>query len=190
MRKTHGESNKSKEWDAWSSMVQRCTNPNNKRYYSHGGRGITICDRWIKSFENFLSDMGRAPSKGHSLERKDNDGNYEPSNCKWATKIEQANNKRTNIRIHFNGRTQTLKQWCDELSLPYLRVKARIHRGYSPEVAFSDTPKGIRIDSILLELDGRTQTITQWSKELGISYTKIRRLARKKEKLQLIQLLT
>lgn len=188
MKRIHGESNKSKEWEAWASMIQRCTNPKNKRYYSHGARGIRICDRWVNSFVNFLADMGRAPSKEYSLERVDNNGNYNPSNCKWATKVEQANNRRNNIRIEYMGRTQTLKQWCDELSLPYLRVKARIHAGHSVQEAFTSTPKGVRIDSILLELNGKTQTLTQWSKDLNMPYRTLKRRA-VKEKLQLIQLL-
>lgn len=186
MRKTHGESNKSKEWDAWSSMIQRCTNPKNKRYYTHGGRGITICERWLNSFECFLSDMGRAPSKEHSLERKDNDGNYELSNCKWATRIEQANNRRSNIRIDYLGRVQTLKQWCDELSLPYIRVKARIHRGYTPDVAFQTTESGLRIDSVMFDFNGKTQSITQWSKELKIPYTTLKRRIDKGKLIQLL----
>lgn len=179
MKKTHGESNKSKEWCAWASMIQRCYNSKNKRYYSHGGRGIIVCERWISSYENFLEDVGRAPSKLHSLDRIDNDGDYEPGNCRWSTDSEQANNRRSNIRVNFQGRTQTLKQWCDELSLPYERIKARIHRGYTPEDAFLKTIDGARIDSVFLELNGRVQTLTQWSKELNIPYNTLKRRARK-----------
>jgi len=88
---THGLS-KTPEYRAWASMVQRCTNPNNARYDRYGGRGISICVRWNK-FENFLADMGPRPTKGHSVDRKDNEGNYEPGNCRWATRSEQQNNK-------------------------------------------------------------------------------------------------
>ena len=81
------------EHKAWSHMKQRCTNPNDKRYHSHGGRGITFCEDW-KSFENFFKDMGLRPSDKHSLDRIDNDGNYEKGNCRWATQSEQSINKR------------------------------------------------------------------------------------------------
>jgi hypothetical protein len=89
----HGDIN-SKEYRAWFNAKQRCTNPKNNRYKDWGGRNIKMCDRWLNSYENFLSDMGRAPTKRHSIDRINNDGDYEPSNCKWSTPYEQANNKR------------------------------------------------------------------------------------------------
>lgn len=82
------------EYKAWSAMIQRCSNPKDSRYYSHGGRGIKVCDEWRASFENFYKDMGDRPSDKHSLDRIDNDGNYEPTNCKWSTQSEQNFNKR------------------------------------------------------------------------------------------------
>jgi hypothetical protein len=99
--KTHNESriykNKSgssTEYTTWCSMKQRCYNPNNDRYYCYGGRGIKICDIWLKSFETFLKDMGRRPGKGYSIDRINVNGDYEPSNCRWATATEQQQNKR------------------------------------------------------------------------------------------------
>lgn len=95
-RKKHGEASwkgkpPSPEWDAWRNMHQRCSNPNHPSYHRYGGRGIRVCDRW-KVFENFLDDIGRRPARSFSIDRIWNGGNYEPVNCRWATKKQQANN--------------------------------------------------------------------------------------------------
>jgi hypothetical protein len=97
---THGESRKGKktgEYISWAAMKERCLNPTCKDWHNYGGRGITICPQWVDSFETFLSDMGRRPTKNHSIDRfPNNDGNYEPGNCRWATTEEQGKNRRQN----------------------------------------------------------------------------------------------
>ncbi len=123
--KTHGDSG-SKEYQAWCGMKDRCYNVNTAQYKDWGGRGIVVCDRWVNSYPNFLSDMGRAPSKKHSIERNNVDGNYEPDNCRWATVFEQAN-KRSVKKFEYNGKSQSLSMWCVELGLPPKAIKDRIY---------------------------------------------------------------
>lgn len=93
---THGEGNKNKtvEYICWGDMKRRCSSPKIKQWKDYGGRGIKVCDRWLNSYENFLQDMGRKPKQEYSLDRINNDGNYEPNNCRWATPSEQVNNRR------------------------------------------------------------------------------------------------
>ncbi len=90
---THGMINTS-EYTSWEGMKQRCYNPNNPRYNDWGGRGIKVCDRWLNSFENFIEDMGMKPEKEYSIDRIDNNGNYEPGNCRWTDIFTQNNNQR------------------------------------------------------------------------------------------------
>jgi len=92
-------------------MIQRCYNQNSKAYVNYGGRCISVCDRWRNSFENFLEDMGRAPSKNYTLEREDNNVNYSPENCVWATRYAQARNKSVNVFITYNGHKKLRLDW-------------------------------------------------------------------------------
>jgi hypothetical protein len=114
------------ERSIWRAMKARCHNPKTKKYRIYGSRGIKVCDEWRNSFETFYKDMGPRPGPEYSVERKDNNGNYEPGNCKWATPIEQGNNRSDNVLITINERTQTLTQWCEEFGISYKTVWYRL----------------------------------------------------------------
>jgi hypothetical protein len=127
-RAIHNEWGKNtKEYRTWCKMKGRCNNKNNFSYHNYGGRGIRVCDRWEYSFINFLSDMGRAPSSKHTLERLDNNKGYSPGNCVWATIKEQQNNRRNNKIINYKGVKYTLSQVCQKYNLDYNVVKSRLN---------------------------------------------------------------
>lgn len=137
LNKTHGESNnKSKEHRTWLHMKGRCYTVTDHKFANYGGRGIRVCDRWLESFENFLADMGRAPSKKHSLDRRDNNGNYTRDNCHWTTNKNQSNNRRNNIVLHYNGESKTLSQWCEQFKVVYTSAQRRRKSGLSFEEIF------------------------------------------------------
>lgn len=108
-------------------MRRRCTDTTNNRYKQYGGRGIKICERW-NDFYAFLSDMGPRPSPRHSIERNDNNGNYEPNNCRWATMKEQCRNRTTSRIVEFRGYSMSLAEAADIAGLPYTVVRARFYR--------------------------------------------------------------
>lgn len=126
---THGHyknGKMSRTYKTWACMIQRCNNPNNTKYPDYGGRGITICNRW-KKFYNFLKDMEEVPT-GYQIERIDNNGNYCKLNCKWATRKEQARNRRNNHLETYGGKTQCLAIWAEEYNIPYATLQARLDK--------------------------------------------------------------
>jgi len=136
----HGHSNRTGTYRSWQSMSDRCRNEHHKNYHRYGGRGITVCERW-SSFENFLADMGERPD-GKTLDRIDNDGNYEPGNCRWATQADQTNNQSRNKVVCVDGVSKTLAQWGRDTGLGSLVYK-RMHKGMSALEAVT-LPRGGR----------------------------------------------
>lgn len=124
----------------WVAMIQRCCNPNNEDFHHYGGRGIVVCQRWKDSFFAFAEDMGNRPSPEHKIERIDNDGNYTPENCRWATQLEQTNNKRTNHKITHDGQTRTIAEWSRIIGVGQKTICQRLLRGDSD----SDSLRPIR----------------------------------------------
>lgn len=124
---THGHTvgEKTPEYKSWAHMLNRCRNPRDPQFSDYGGRGIVVCERWLQ-FENFLADMGLRP-EGGSIERVNNEGDYCPANCKWATQKEQQANKRSSRPITFRGVTQSIESWAAELGLSYEGMVYRLN---------------------------------------------------------------
>jgi hypothetical protein len=161
-------------------MKQRCYAPSHVSYPHYGGRGIRVCERWLKSFKNFLADMGPKPGHEYSLDRIDNDGNYEPGNVRWATRIEQCRNKRANRLLSHDGRTKTLAEWAEVTGVKAVTLSSRIRDGWSVGAALS-TPKLDEWDNkrwegreVILEFDGLSMNLPAWSERLGIKYATLR----------------
>lgn len=127
----------SPEYNSWRCMLNRCYLASFRGYEDYGGRGITVCDRWSASFEAFLEDMGAQPSAGYSLDRIDNSGNYEPSNVRWASKKEQAANRRTNRLLTYKGKTMCIAEWARELGIHRVALRHRLMSGWPIERALS-----------------------------------------------------
>lgn len=141
---THGHGSRVKgispTYNSWRAMIERCSNENNKAYRHYGGRGIKVCVRW-RQFANFLKDMGERPS-GHTLGRKNNDGGYKPSNCRWETIAQQKTNSRQNLLLTVGGTTQSVIQWQRQLGFPNRDfIYRRVYRGWSHERAIFQPKK-------------------------------------------------
>jgi hypothetical protein len=137
---THGQA-RTVEYRCWAGMIQRCDNPKSNKYHRYGGRGIRVCPQWY-SFEVFYADMGPRPSSGHSIERRDRDGNYEPKNCYWATDYEQRINQSNNRYVDYNGNMVALKEAIrlSGTSLGWQTVRGRLDRGWSLDDSLHTPP--------------------------------------------------
>lgn len=163
-------------------MIARCYYKKTPNYHRYGGRGITVCSEWRgeNGFKNFLESMGLRPGKEYSLDRIDNNGNYEPSNCRWTTMKIQSNNQEKNIKITHRGITKTLAEWADYTGMNYDHIRSRYRKGWDTK-SMLESPKGknhierrINSKSHTLTHGGETLTVAQWAKKLGCSYDVIR----------------
>ena len=140
-QRTHGATVGEKQerlYNIWRSMRQRCDNPNQQSYKNYGGRGIKVCAEWndYAKFKEWAMSAGYDPNAETgkcTIDRIDNDGNYEPSNCRWVTTQAQNFNRRANVNLTFNGKTQTVSEWARELNVPVDRLRGRIRRGWKEE---------------------------------------------------------
>lgn len=128
-----------KEYRAWGSMLTRCYNPKAQNYYNYGAKGVTVCDEWRDSFLTFICDMGRAPTTAHSLDRKDRTLPYGPTNCRWATAVEQARNQSQNTLLSVFGETKCMSEWAEDprCVVTYFSLQKRILMGWNPERAIT-----------------------------------------------------
>lgn len=142
--RTHGLSGVP-EYQIWAAMIQRCGNPSNSAYHNYGGRGVVVCSEWRESFARFLADMGERPGTEYSIDRIDNDGNYEPENCRWATNVEQSSNRRNNRRVTVNGETKTVSEWSREHDICVETIESRIVKlGWDPARAVTQKPRALK----------------------------------------------
>lgn len=166
--KTHGDT-ESREYRIWTDMLQRCFNPKRQFYPRYGGRGITVCDRWRNDYAAFLADMGRTPFSGAQVDRIDNDGNYEPGNCRWATRKEQGGNKSNIVYFEYKGRRQKASEWAEELGVPTKAFRQRVWKGWTPEEVISGK-RAKEHGCVVRRLthDGLTLPVNAWAQRLGI----------------------
>lgn len=171
--------NKLKAFPRWRAMISRCFSEGTKAYPHYGGRGITVCERW-KSFDNFYEDMGEPPP-GMTLDRINNDGNYEPGNCRWATMRVQANNKGNNRYLRFNGMIKSVADWASSLRINEGTIRARLRKNLPINMVLSqkrcalNSNRSYRSNNRFIELNGVKKTLSQWAEHLGISKQNIYR---------------
>ena len=173
MNTKHGHTAKgiSPTYHSWTAMISRCTDANDAGFPAYGGRGIAVCPEW-RDFRNFLRDMGEKPDR-MSLDRVDVDGDYEPSNCRWATATEQARNKRNNRRLTFKGETRLVREWADLYGLPVTSLMYRLNAGWSTEDSLMKPSDAVsnKPDLRIIEHNGERHSMSEWSRRSGIKLT-------------------
>lgn len=158
----------------WANTIERCYNPDAQSYYWYGARGIQMCERWQQDVAAFIKDMGPPPTLNHSVERINNDGNYEPSNCRWATAEEQNNNTRRTKLITYNGKTQSLRDWAKEYDLEPRGLSERLRRGWDMEKSLT-TPGRVSFDQGQAEKKAKTDAIWKAKGKLYQAHSKQKR---------------
>ncbi len=156
------------EYSIWLAMKDRCRNPNTACYPRYGGRGIYVCDRWQTNFWAFYSDMGPRPGPGYSIERRDNDGPYEPSNCHWVTASQQARNRRSNVTVMYRGRSVTLAELAEITGIDAGTLQWRKQAGFSEERLTEPTKD-------LIEYNGKSLTLAEWAREIDVDESALRK---------------
>lgn len=157
----------------WKGIVSRCTIPSATGYARYGAKGVSVCDRWSISYENFLSDMGERPSKDYSVDRIDNTKGYSPENCRWATRLEQNRNTRSNRNITVDGITKCNSEWAESIGVHESLIRQRMARGWSAEDAVK-TPKNSTDRGLLsgtsrtITVNNETRTVSGWAHHLGV----------------------
>jgi hypothetical protein len=162
----------------WQRMRNRCNNPNATQYKWYGGRGIRVCERW-DLFENFLADMGKAPSDEHTIGRKEHDKNYEPGNCEWQTMSEQRRQtygEARDLSVTYRGETLGVGEWARRLGINRHTIYNRLRYGWTSEEIFSTKGRGRtrRSDAAtFLQYNGKRLTVCEWAHKLNINRTTI-----------------
>lgn len=164
INKSHGMTG-TPTYQSWQNMKKRCYNENDEAYINYGSRGIKVCDRWLDSFENFLADMGVMP-EGHTIERVDNNGIYEPTNCIWLIRAEQNKNKTTSLWIEYNGETKIQEDWARQYNISSSALNYRLKLGMSFEEAIN---KEVSERTVLYRYNGEEKTTTELSTIAGVS---------------------
>ncbi len=153
----HAQGTISPTYWSWQGMKKRCNDPKQAAY---GGRGIKVCARWRKSFANFLADMGERP-EGKTLDRRNNDGNYTPNNCRWATGKQQGSNKRNNVPVTWKGQTKTIVEWARITGIPQGAIGYRLLHGWSAQDTLT---MPVTAGRRLITIGGCTHSVTEWAR--------------------------
>lgn len=167
LNRTHNKT-KSDEYQSWANIKSRCTNPKASHYERYGGRGVIMCERWLNSFENFFEDMGKRPSKEHSIDRINNDGNYELDNCRWATNSQQSRNKSPNVYLEYAGISMVQSDWAKRWNITATLIKQHIKSGKSFEQIFNHFENNNNVKRRYQSFMGHSRTIADWAKIFGI----------------------
>lgn len=181
LRKSHGHSMSCKDenpigykcYYTWQAMKRRCNNPRDKRYDDYGGRGIKVCERWSSSYEAFLEDVGLPPSDKHQIDRINNDGDYEPSNCRWVDRVQNARNKRNTRLISAFGESLTLAEWSERSGILQKTIEMRIKRGMTPEEAITSAKRLPGKVRRISTPHGEFESLSECSRALGVAVSTI-----------------